>query len=771
MGYRFRLPHLALTLPTLLLPTLSLPFPRCRAEEAALPEASGEKGAGAAGSIVARLDDLPMISFWDQVARLEGLGKAAVPAIQKAATGHGEKAQLGAAKALVALGDEEVRQKALAEIAALAEKGKNREVRAAAITLLGEEDPEGSPELIRQIFDRVQNDPEVVIPAAKVLWELEQDNRARQRLQELIQSRDRRVRFAAALALAETHHFEGTVREALRELRKEPSPRGRLAQSLLEVDSMARREERELDAGVVLPGADPAKVLKDKELRIRELEAQVEGISRSRGAPAGGDPLIEEVIEKIGENHVDESRTRRKDLVLAAVKGMVRSLDEFSSFFDVEETSRFLTEIKGEYFGIGAQVSKFAEDGPLEVLKPIYGGGAYQVGIRTGDKILEVDGVRTEEHPLEQIVERLKGPEGTTVTLKVFRRGWEKPEEFKVPRRIIEVPSVLYEMLPGKIAYLRLINFGEKAVEDFEKALDELEKDGMEGFVLDLRYNSGGLLPAAVKIVDLFVGEKDQPIVTRRGRNGTDEIRTEATPGERPHYPMVIIVNGRSASASEIVAGALKDFHRAALVGQRTFGKGSVQTLFPMSSRVKEYLGGETRLRLTVQHYYLPSGRIIHTERDENGRVIKEGGVEPDILVEQEQYPAWLSEEVEKIRSDQKVLEYLDRHSQDLKSLGAEGDSREPSRWPEFDALYQSLKTRGSHDHVRQVLRYHLRRRLEDERGKEFPSDLQEDNQLQRAVLELLAKLSKDPADFPVYAWLKGKPFPSGKSGSDGTGN
>jgi len=519
-----------------------------------------------------------------------------------------------------------------------------------------------------------------------------------------------------------------------------------------------------------LPGADTAKILRERETRIRELEAQVEGVSRSRGAGGTGNPVLDEVMQKIQEHYVEESKTRKKDLVLNAVKGMVRSLDDFSSFFDVRETARFLNDIKGEYFGIGAQVSKLSELGPLEVLKPIYGGGAYQAGIRTGDKILEVDGVSTEDRPLEDIIEKqLKGPEGTSVKLKVLRRGWERPQDFTVPRRIIEVPSVLYELLPGKLGYLRLINFGDKSADEFEHALDDLEKQGMEGLLLDLRYNPGGKFEVAVRIVDLFVEEKSQPIVIRRGREGTDDLVTEATAGQRPNYPMVILINGRSASASEIVSGALKDFHRATLVGQRTFGKGSVQTLFPMPPMVNDFLGGETRLRLTVQYYYLPSGRCIHTVRDENGRIVpgKEGGVEPDISVEMEQYPVWLSEEVEKIRSSQKIVEYLDRHFESLKQLGTDGDGRDSHRWPEFDELYQSLDTRASADHVRQVLRYHLRRRLEDERGKEFPSDLQEDNQLQRGVLEILVKLGKDAVGIPAYAPFKDKEFPSGKSNED----
>jgi carboxyl-terminal processing protease len=764
MGSRVRLPDLAFAfLPIFIL--LASPLAGPGIPQDALQGEAAEK---AAAAIVARLDGLPMSSFWDSIARLESMGKDAVPAIQKAAAGAGEKARLGAARAMISLANESARGESLKEIATLSQSASDKEVRAAAIEILGSEDPEGSAELIRQIFEDSSDDPAVLIPAAKVLCDLEGESRAqaayRKRLLELVGSRDGKVRYAAALALAETDCFEGDVRKVLRELRKEPTDRGRLAAALLGADLAARREERRIDAGETLPGVDTAKVLKEKETMIRELQAKLDGIERSRGAPAGGDPVLEEVIEKIQKNYIEADKAKRKDLILAAVKGMVKSLDDFSTFFDVEETARFMTDIKGEYFGIGAQVSKLTEEGPLEVVKPIYGGGAYECGIRTGDKILEVDGFSTEEHPLEEIVEKLlKGPEGTTVIVKAMRRGWTEPREFRIPRRVVVVPSVFHEMLPGSIGYLRLINFGDKSGDEFEEALTALEDGGMEGLILDLRYNPGGRLDVALRIVDLFIGEKDQPILTRRGRDGTEVTSTPSTPGQRPSYPLVVLINSRSASASEIVAGALKDFHRASLIGQRTFGKGSVQTLIPMSPKAREVLGGETRIKLTTQYWYLPSGRCIQTTRDASGKVIQ-GGVEPDIPTEMEQYPSWLSEEVEKIRSSEKIFDYINTYYDELKMLGSEGDGRDPERWKDFDELYKSLDTRATPDHVRQVIRYHLRRRLEDEQGKEFPSDYQEDNQLQRGILEILKKVRRDPATIPAYAWLKGKEFPAGKT-------
>ncbi len=774
-------PTFLLALFLLLLPPAAAPLPfrgpfrdaLAQEEAEKAPDKGPEEGlAVTAQRIIGRLDSLPLAGVWDSVARLEKLGKDAVPAIRKAVEGAGEKAQLGAAKALLALGDDGVRQEALQGIAVLAKKGADREVRVAAIEMLGSEDPENSPELLREILDGSDGAPDVLIPAARILWEQSQDTRARGKLVNLLESRDRGVRASAALALAEIDYFDGPVREALRELREEPSTRGRLAASILRGDALARREERKLDSGEsVLPGVDRDQLMKVLRGQVRELEARLEGVTRSRGGTKGGDPLLDEIIELIQENYIEETKTRRQELIRDAIKGMVRSLDPNSSYMDVEETKRFSTQFKGEYLGVGARVEKLNDDGPLEVMKPIYGGSAYKCGIRTGDRILEVDGIPTFERKLEEIIDNLKGPEGTTVKLKVMRRGWTEPRDFEVTRQVISVPSVLSEMLPGSIGYIRLFLFGDHAAEEFERALDELEKAGLEGLIFDLRHNTGGKLDQAVKIVDLFVGEKEQPIVTQKGRDGLPVISTPATAGQRPNYPIAILVNGQSASASEVVSGALQDYHRATLVGKRTFGKGSVQTLYRLSPKARDIEGGEAQLRITVQYYHLPSGRCIHTVRDEEGRVApgKEGGVEPDIEVEMEHFPAWLSEEVEKIRSSQKVQDYLDAHQAAVRTLGLDGDGREVARWPEFDAFIRSLDTHATPDHVRQVVRYHLRRRIEDERGKEFPSDFQEDEQLQRGIVEMLSKLGKRASELKPYVWLEGKKFKTGRENGAGS--
>ena len=338
--------------------------------------------------------------------------------------------------------------------------------------------------------------------------------------------------------------------------------------------------------------------------------------------------------------------------------------------------------------------------------------------------------------------------------LLVLRRGWDDAREFIVQRRKVEVPTVHSELLPGKIGYLQLQQFGERSADEFVAALDEFEKQEMEALILDLRDNPGGFLDKAVRIVDQFVAG-ELPIVTQQGRGDEEgrkpELATRPDAFTRPNYPMAVIINYRSASASEVVAGALQDFGRATIIGQRTFGKGSVQRLIPLSSDANSFLGGEGRLRLTIQYYFLPLGRCVHTIRDENGNVVEKGGVEPDIAVEMTKVPIWRMDEMEKFRGNELVLAYVHEHFEAISELFANGDGNDPSRYPGFDDLYDALETPAPREDLRRVLRFHLQRRLEDKKGRELV-DFQEDRQLQRAILELLEKIGKKAGDYPRYA-------------------
>ncbi len=712
--------------------------------------------------LTSQLDSREGAKYWALAGKLEGLGKDAVPALRSKLKGTSEKVRLACAKAILLLGDVEARGEAVDSLEDLAQSEAPKELRVAALEILGENgDPDAVLPVLEKVFDGA-TDPVVVIPLARVLWDVDRVARARDRLVSLLGSQDPEVKQQAALTLAEMDYFEGDVRDILRTLKREPTPEGRRAAALDRIQKLSRQLDRSLEKGeVVLEGTDTSKLLKLKEDRLRELEDRLERSGRSTqtlGPRSPMDGVLEEIILRIQNSYVDEAKTDRGKLILNAIRGMVRGLDDFSSFMDTEDTKSFSQSIKGEYPGIGATVNKPQDGGPLEILRPIYGGPAYKAGIHSGDRILEVDGIRTDEVEIDDATGKLRGPAGSRVALKVLRRGWTEPKIFEIERRMVEVPTTHYEMLPGGLGYLQLTQFGEKAADEFIAALDDLEKQSLSGLIIDLRNNPGGLLDAAVKIVDEFISDDRLPIVTQKGRGRNSEsgpeIATRAKPDARPSYPIAILVNQRSASASEIVSGAMKDFGRATLIGKKTFGKGSVQRLIPLSSESRKALGGEAQLRLTVQYYFLPQGRCIHTIRNAEGAVVEEGGVPVDIEVAEERLPGWRYEERERLRTQAAVLDYVDQHWSEIKGLFAEGDGHDVSKYPGFAELHKALETSATSDDVRSVIRYHVRRRLEDERGKEFACDVQEDAQLGRAILEVLKKLGERPEDYPRYAAL-----------------
>ncbi len=710
--------------------------------------------------LTSQLDSREGAKYWALAARLEGLGKEAVPSLRAKLKEASNKVRLACAKAILLLGDVEARGEAVDALEELSQSELPKDLRVAALEILGENgDPDAVLPILEKVFDGT-TDPAIVIPLARVLWDVDRVARARDLLVTLLGSQDSEVKQQAALTLAEIDYFEGDVREVLRTLKREPTPMGRRAAALDRIQTLSRQLDRGLEKGdIVLEGTDLAKLLKLKEDRVRELEDKLERAGKSAAALGPRSPMdgvMDEIILQIQKSYVDEGNTDRGKLILNGIRGMVRALDDFSSFMDPEDTKSFKQSIAGEYFGIGAQVSKPQDGRPLEILRPIYGGPAYKAGIHSGDRVIEVGGTRTDELGIEEAIEKLKGPAGSKATLKILRRGWSEPKVFEIERRKVELASVHQEILPGKIGYVQLTQFGEKSAEEFTAALDELEKQGMAGLIVDLRNNPGGLLDSAVKIVDEFISEDKLPIVTQKGRkrsrDTSGEVATYAKPFARPSYPIIVLVNQRSASASEIVAGALKDFGRATILGKKTFGKGSVQRLIPLSSESRNTLGGEAQLRLTVQYYFLPLGRCVHTIREPDGTLAEEGGVPPDIEVAEDRLPVWRLEERERLRTEPVLLDYVEKYWNEIKGLFVEGDAKETSNYPGFAELHKALDTSATAEDVRSLVRYHVRRRLEDERGKEFACDVQEDPQLVRAILEILKKLGDRPEGYPRYA-------------------
>jgi len=345
-----------------------------------------------------------------------------------------------------------------------------------------------------------------------------------------------------------------------------------------------------------------------------------------------------EILRLVQKQYVDEVET--KDLFRDAIDGMLGGLDPFSNFIPAEELDEFNKATRGKFGGIGIQIGM--RRGLLTVISPLEGTPAYEAGVLAGDMIIEIDGKSTDGIRLDDAVKTLTGEAGTKVTITV-RHVTGGVEKITITRAMIEVPTVkglrrdennewVYMVdEEKKIGYVRVASFVENSVPDLRAAVEQMQKDGMKALILDLRFDPGGILKTAVEMTDLFLDEG--VIVKTKGRTTPYWEATATKEGTLPYFPMVVLVNQYSASASEIVSGALQDHHRAILIGERTFGKGSVQNVIPLK-------GENAALKLTTSKYYLPSGRCIHREQDMTED--DEWGVVPDIVVSMtpEQYVA-----------------------------------------------------------------------------------------------------------------------------------
>lgn len=724
-------------------------------------------------TVLSTLEERRGEDYWATLQRLETLGEDALPVVSRSMSEVGERGRLGCAKMLLDLGELDDGDRAVLVLEELLRTAKDKEIRIAAVRLLSihAEPSEFQPQL-EKLFETTK-DPALMIPIAKALWDIDRTERAREKLVALLKVRQPKVKREAALTLAEMNYFEGEVREILRHLREEPSVQGRRAARLDDIQKLTRQLDRRLEDGdLLVDGVDLKKLVKIKDARISKLKEELDAL-RAPIRDGGGDGesrklatdplmlLLEEVIDTVQKSYVDAEKTNRKRLVKSAIKGMVANLDKFSSFMDVEATKQFHESMSGEYFGIGAHVIK-KPDHPLEIRKILYDGPAHRAGVLSGDQVTKIDDVELRHLERAKVVGKLKGEAGTKITLTIKRPREPELLEVTVVRGRVEIPITHHDLLPGKVGYLKLTKFGNRAVADFRAAVDTLEQRGMVGLIIDLRDNPGGRRDSAVKIVDEFIGEHDLPILIQKGR-GEEEIVTSPKADERAHYPIVVLVNSGSASASEIVAGALQDYERATIVGKQTFGKGSVQRVIQLSKGANTILGGEGRLRLTVQYYFLPRGRCVHTITDEYGNVVEQGGITPDLVVDAREIPVWRLEAMDKLQTDETVRTYVAEHFEALKGLYGTNDGQDPTKYPQLEALRETVETVAPIDDVRAVVRYLLRYRLEDEAGRDFACDYLTDAQLQKAIVHLLAESDTDAATIPEYSSFKGPPKQKGE--------
>jgi carboxyl-terminal processing protease len=321
--------------------------------------------------------------------------------------------------------------------------------------------------------------------------------------------------------------------------------------------------------------------------------------------------VFSEILSLIESNYVE---TVGSDTMIdGAIKGMVKALDPHTSYLPPISYKEMQVQTTGKFGGLGIEIS--IRDGVLTVVSPIEDTPAFKVGIKTGDKIIKIEDESTLDMTLQDAVSLLRGETGSPVNITIFRKSFKAPKEFTIVRDIIKVRSVVKKLYNKDIGYIKIRSFSKNTSVDLDKALDELGKEGITKLILDLRNNPGGLLNQAVEVTDRFLNQENL-IVYTKGRSEEQNMRfTSHDKVAGVSYPLIIMVNGGSASASEIVAGALQDLNRAIIMGTQTFGKGSVQTIIPLSDG--------SALRLTTARYYTPSGRVI-----------QENGIEPDIIIE-----------------------------------------------------------------------------------------------------------------------------------------
>ena len=338
-----------------------------------------------------------------------------------------------------------------------------------------------------------------------------------------------------------------------------------------------------------------------------------QGVSSSENNIYNKIDLFGEVLEKINKEYVDE--INQSESMDSAINGLLQSLDPYSAYMSPEIFNEMQTETSGEFGGLGIEVSM--ESGVVKVISPIDDTPASRAGIKAGDYIVKINDIQVQGKSLSEAVDLMRGPVGSGIELTIRRRGEKKALTFNIVREVIQIKSVKADLLEKNIGYIRLTSFNEYSGKQIKKEINKFEEDkNVKAYILDLRNNPGGLLSQAIKISDFFLN--DGEIVSTKSRKSSENRKWFAKKGDLTNgKTIVVLINYGSASASEIVAGALKDHKRAILLGENSYGKGSVQSIIPLKN--------DGAIRLTVAKYYLPSGKSI-----------SEVGVSPDIEVDEE---------------------------------------------------------------------------------------------------------------------------------------
>jgi len=339
--------------------------------------------------------------------------------------------------------------------------------------------------------------------------------------------------------------------------------------------------------------------------------ARVKNVLAVSGGAYDNLKTFAEVLSLIESNYVEDVKS--EELVHGAIKGMLKTLDPHSTFMTPDIYKEVQVETEGEFGGLGIEIT--LKNDIVTIVAPIEDTPADKAGLKAGDKIVKIDGGTTRDMTVMDAVKKMRGKEGTKITLSIMREGFEEPKDFTITRAVIKIKSVKYQMMNETIGYIKIKSFSKSTTDELDTALKSVTKNKINGLVLDLRNDPGGLLNQAVEVCDRFI-EKGHLIVYTKSKKEEQNLKFSSTGrGAYLDFPMIVIVNAGSASASEIVAGALQDLKRAVILGTQSFGKGSVQTIIPLSDG--------SALKLTTAKYYTPKGRVIQGK-----------GITPDIVVE-----------------------------------------------------------------------------------------------------------------------------------------
>jgi carboxyl-terminal processing protease len=779
--------------------------------------AGAEETQEQARTVVRQMCETEGPRIWQQAEALAGLGRESLPAIREKLAEAPPWARLGLAKALIDLKETEPAREALL---ALLDAAQPTDVRIGAANQIGiagsalSETKAVTERLEKTLADEL--DPRVRLHLWRSLYALTFEPSWRREIEGAMKGTgDAALRTEAALLLGDAG-FVDAAKPLLMEIKDEPSDRGLLARALLEKDDLIE--------GTAALRREIGRMRKDAE--AKGAIATAPGTA-ARPLPAGiVDPALLESVMQIVLEYADGVPSEKDPVARAkwmrermesAAEGLIRGIDPHTTYFDGKARDAWNQDLNQKYGGIGAFVELDAE-GYFCIKRPMFGSPAWNAQLEPGDRVLEIDGWSTVGEPLDVIITHLKGAPGTKTVVRLFRRGWTEPREVAIQRAQILVPFCWATMLPGGVGYIELEGFSSDADDRIRESIADLRGKGAKSFILDLRWNGGGLLDQAVGIASIFL-EPGKQVVRTAGRTHRPEDKmTRGRKGDAVDAPLVVLVNEGSASASEILAGALHHYKRATLVGERTFGKGSVQIVLPVTlppfaeeftdangngqydfaeefddensdgvrnpaerfydrNKNMRWDDGEPfvdangnhkfdcpAVKVTIAKYYLPDGMSpertkVKTRR---GREVWKGGLEPDLAVKDGNLEGWKVEEAFRLADEKQFDKFLDGFFAADKPLAmklAEGDGGGPASYPGFDAWYTSLQTPLAKEDVWRVLRARLRVKASDALGRKLTADFETDPQLQRAILKVLEDSGTKAETVAEYASFANKVF------------